>query len=138
LWRCGRCGGFYLSLGPSLAARLLHSPNLLWGGILIFLFTVLAAAASAALDKENPSAVMLGGWIAVIAGAGTTFSAIESGKPAVLFVGTAIAGLGFGPAFTGAYRATIAFASSDDRAALITVISPPEQQGVHPTIHERL
>jgi MFS family permease len=115
-------GGFYLSLGPSLAAELLHSPNLLWGGILILLFTGLAAAASALLDKQNPRAVMLGGWIAVIAGAATTFSAIETGTPAVLFVGTAIAGLGFGPAFTGAYRATIAFASSDDRAGLITAI----------------
>ena len=31
--------GFYLSLGPSLAAQLLHSHNLLWGGILIFLLT---------------------------------------------------------------------------------------------------
>src|SRR5205823_4057768 len=28
--------GFFLSLGPSLAAQLLHSKNLLWGGILIF------------------------------------------------------------------------------------------------------
>lgn len=115
-------GGFYLSLGPSLAAQLLHSPNLLWGGVLIFLFTGLAAAASAVLDKQSPPAVMLGGCIAVIAGAATTFSAIETGTPAVLFVGTAIAGFGFGPAFTGAYRATIAFASSDDRAGLITAI----------------
>jgi MFS family permease len=31
--------GLYLSLGPSLAAQLLHSTNLLWGGVLIFLLT---------------------------------------------------------------------------------------------------
>jgi hypothetical protein len=37
--------GVYLSLGPSLAAEQLHSRNLLWGGVLIFLLTGLGAAA---------------------------------------------------------------------------------------------
>ena len=31
--------GFYLSLGPSLAAQVLGSPDLLWGGLVIFLVT---------------------------------------------------------------------------------------------------
>ena len=104
--------GFYLSLGPSLAAQLLHSKNLLWGGILIFLLTGLGAAASALLARKNPSAVMLGGCLVLIVGALVTFASIETGTSAVLFVGTAIAGLGFGPAFTGAYRATVAAATS--------------------------
>ena len=114
--------GFYLSLGPSLAAQLLHSTNLLWGGILIFLLTGLAAAASALLARKNPSAVMLGGCLVVIVGAVVTFASIETGSSAVLFVGTAVAGLGFGPAFMGAYRATVAAAASDDRTGLITAI----------------
>ena len=100
--------GFYLSLGPSLAAQLLHSKNLLWGGILIFLLTGLGAAASALLARKNPSAVMLGGCLLLIVGALVTFASIETGTAVVLFVGTAIAGLGFGPAFMGAYRATVA------------------------------
>ena len=114
--------GFYLSLGPSLAAQLLHSENLLWGGILIFLLTGLGAAASAVLAKTDPSGVMLGGCLALIAGALVTFAAIETSTPAVLFVGTAVAGLGFGPAFMGAYRVHVALAPSDDRAGLITAI----------------
>jgi predicted MFS family arabinose efflux permease len=115
-------GGFYLSLGPSLAAQLLHSKNLLWGGILIFLLTGLGAAASVALRKKNPSRVMLGGCLALIAGGAVTFASIETSTSAILFVGTAIAGLGFGSAFMGAYRATVALAPSDDRAGLITAI----------------
>src|SRR5436190_5937884 len=115
-------GGFYLSLGPSLAARLLHSKNLLWGGILIFLLSGLAAAASALLARKNPSAVMLGGCLVLIVGALVTFASIETGTATVLFIGTAIAGLGFGPAFMGAYRATVAAAASDDRTGLITAI----------------
>jgi MFS family permease len=114
--------GFYLSLGPSLAAQLLHSKNLLWGGVLIFLLTGFAAAASALLARRNPSLIMLGGCLVLIAGAGVTFASIETSTSALLFVGTAIAGLGFGAAFMGAYRATVAVATSDDRAGLITAI----------------
>jgi MFS family permease len=89
---------------------------------LIFLLTGLAAAASTLLARKNPSAVMLGGCLVLIVGALVTFASIETGISAVLFVGTAIAGLGFGPAFMGAYRATVAAAASDDRTGLITAI----------------
>jgi hypothetical protein len=114
--------GFYLSLGPSLAAQLVHSRNLLWGGILIFLLTGLGAAASALLARKNPFVVMLGGCLLLIAGALVTFASIETSASAVLFVGTAVAGLGFGSAFMGAYRAAVAAATADDRAGLITAI----------------
>jgi len=115
-------GGFYLSLGPSLVAQLLHSSNLLWGGILIFLLTGLGAAASGALTKASPARVMLAGCLALTAGALVTFAAIETSTPWVLFLGTAVAGLGFGPAFLGAYRATVALVASTERAGLITAI----------------
>src|SRR5204863_8727954 len=69
-------GGFYLSLGPSLAAQLLHSKNLLWGGVLIFLLTGLGAATSAVLGKRSPHGVMLGGCLALIVGALVTLASI--------------------------------------------------------------
>jgi MFS family permease len=117
-------GGFYLSLGPSLVAQLLHSRNLLWGGILIFLLTGLGAAASGALARENPARVMLAGCLALTAGALVTFAAIETSTPWALFAGTAIAGLGFGPGFLGAYRstATVPPVTRGQRAGLITAI----------------
>jgi MFS family permease len=114
--------GLYLSLGPSLALDLLHSENLVWGGILILLFTGLAAAASALLAKQNPLGVMLGGCLALIAGAVLTFAATETSTAAVLFAGTAVAGVGLGSAFMGAYRSTVTLASADDRVGLITAI----------------
>jgi hypothetical protein len=115
-------GGFYLSLGPSLAAQILHSQNLLWGGVLIFLLTGLGAATSAAVRNTDPPTVMLGGCLALVAGALVTFAAIETTTSAVLLVGTAVAGLGFGPAFAGAYRSLVALAPPDDRAGLITAV----------------
>ena len=114
--------GMYLSLGPSLAAQLLHSKNLVWGGILIFLLTGLGAAASSVLAKRDPSTVMLGGCLALIVGALVTLASIQTGTPVALFIGTTVAGLGLGPAFMGAYRSTIALAPSDDRAGLIAAI----------------
>jgi MFS family permease len=115
-------GGFYLSLGPSLAAQLLRSQNLLWGGVLIFLLAGFGAAASAALRTTAPATVMLGGCVALTAGALVTFSAIWTTTSALLFAGTVVAGLGFGPTFMGAYRSVVALAPPDDRAGLITAI----------------
>src|SRR6266480_3973822 len=114
--------GAYLSLGPSLAAQLLHSKNLLWGGILIFLLTGLVAAALAVLAKRDSSALMLGGCLALIIGALVTLASLQTGTPVALFIGTAVAGLGLGPAFMGAYRSTIALVPSDDRVGLIAAI----------------
>jgi hypothetical protein len=115
-------GGFYLSLGPSLAAQLLRSENLLWGGVLIFLLAGLGAAASAALRTTAPATVMLGGSVALTAGALVTFSAILTTTSALLFAGTVVAGLGFGPTFMGAYRSVVVLAPPEDRAGLITAI----------------
>jgi predicted MFS family arabinose efflux permease len=89
---------------------------------LIFLLTGLGAAASAVLVNRDPPCVMVGGWLALIVGALVTLASIKTDTPVALFVGTAVAGLGFGPAFMGAYRATIALAPADDRAGLIAAI----------------
>jgi MFS family permease len=86
------------------------------------LLTGLGAAASAAFHKNDPPTVMLGGCLALVAGAFVTFAAIETTTSAVLLLGTAVAGLGFGPAFMGAYRSLVVLAPSDDRAGLITAV----------------
>jgi predicted MFS family arabinose efflux permease len=65
---------------------------------------------------------MLGGCLLLIAGAVVTFSSIDTGTPVVFFVGTAVAGLGFGPAFMGAFRAVVASAAPSDRAGLVTAV----------------
>jgi len=114
--------GAYLSLGPSLAAELLHSKNLVWGGILIFLLTGLGASASAVLSKRDPARVVVGGCVALIVGSLVTLASIQTETPVALFIGTIIAGLGLGPAFMGAYRSTIALAAPDDRVGLIAAI----------------
>ena len=116
-------GGFYLSLGPSLAAQLSGSPNLVWGGVITFLLTGLGAVTSFAFRNSAPPAVMLGGCIALLGGAAVTVAAIVASTPVLLLLGTVLAGLGFGPANLGGYRVIMARAATSNRAALIAAIS---------------
>ena len=53
--------GFYLALGPSLAAQVLHSPDLLWGGLVIFLLNGVGTAATVVARRASGPATMLAG-----------------------------------------------------------------------------
>ncbi|HEY4811253.1 MAG TPA: hypothetical protein VIH71_09370, partial [Solirubrobacteraceae bacterium] len=111
-------GGFYLSLAPTLTGELVHSHNLLWGGLSIYLLFGSGAIASTAGRNQDAQLLMLGGCSGLLSGVAVTILAIATSTAWLLFAGTAIAGIGFGPAFAGAYRTVIASASPDDRAAL--------------------
>ena len=115
-------GGFYLSLGPSLTRELVHSRNLMWGGLSICLLTGFGAIGSAATRNQLPRVTMTAGCGGLLVGVVITVAAISTGTPWLLFTGTAVAGTGFGTAFSGAYRTVIAAAPEDDRAALIAAI----------------
>jgi MFS family permease len=115
-------GGLYLSLGPSLAAQLLHSSNLMWGGVTIFLLPGTASVATVAMRNTAPQTEMLAGCLALLPGAAVTFVAIATRTSWAFLLGTAVAGVGFGPGFTGAYRIVVARSTAEGRAALIAAI----------------
>jgi Major Facilitator Superfamily len=83
------------------------SRNLLRGGGVVFLLTGVGTAASLAARGVS---------------AGITIAAIQISNLAVLLLGTGVAGLGYGPAFTGAYRTVVARAPAGDRAGLIAAV----------------
>jgi hypothetical protein len=115
--------GFYLSLGPPLAAQVLGSRNLLWGGLVIFLVTGIAAAATVVLRGVSGPAAMLAGCLALLVGAVISLAAIETASAAAFLAGTAVAGAGFGIGFfLGAYRILTGLASPGQRASLIAAI----------------
>ncbi len=115
--------GFYLSLGPSLAAQVFRSPDLLWGGLVIFLVGGTAAAATVAFRGLSDLTAMRAGCLALLAGAVMTLTAIETASAAAFLAGTAVAGAGAGTAFfLAAYRILAALASPDQRAGLIAAI----------------
>ncbi len=111
--------GFYLSLGPSLAAQVLRSPDLLWGGLVIFLLTGIGAAASVVFRALSGPAAMMAGCLTLLAGAVVTLTAIQTTSAAAFLTGTAVAGAGFGTAMLGAFRTVSARAAPGQRASLI-------------------
>ena len=72
-------GGFYLSLGPSLARELVHSSNLMWGGLSICLLTGFGAIASAATRHQLPRVTMIAGCGGLLVGVAITVAAIATG-----------------------------------------------------------
>jgi hypothetical protein len=115
-------GGLYLSLGPTLAAQATGSPNLVWGGLVIFLLCGTGAGAAFALRGLDARLTMLAGCLCLLVGMAVTCVAIAVTASAVFFVGSGIAGVGFGLAFLGSFRVVTALAEPDDRAGLVTAI----------------
>jgi MFS family permease len=115
-------GGLILSLGPSLTAKVLHDSSHVAGGLSIFIMAGISSAASVLLRETHARSAARGGLVALILGVGLALVALNDGSTALFLGATAIAGLGFGPAFAGAFRAVSNRAPADRRAALVASI----------------
>ena len=115
-------GGLYLSLGPSLAAQVTGSRDLLWGGLLVFLLTGVAAGATVAFRGVTPRTAMLAGCLILLAGLAVTIASIATTAAGAFLAGTAVTGVGFGLALLGVNRTLIPLAPPGQRASLIAAI----------------
>jgi MFS family permease len=115
-------GGLILSLGPSLTASVLHDKSHVAGGLPIFIMAGISSLASVWLRDTHARASARGGLVALILGVALALLALDDGSTALFLLATAIAGLGFGPAFAGAFRALASRAPADQRAALVSSI----------------
>ncbi len=115
-------GGLYLSLGPSLAAGVLHIQSHLIGGLVIFALAGMGVVGSLALRDGAPRRVMVVGSVVLAAGAGVTLLALALTSTVLFFLGTAIAGFGFGAAFLGAFRTLSVLAEPGERAELFATV----------------
>ena len=115
-------GGLYLSLGPSLAAQVTGSRDLLWGGLLVFLLTGVAAGATVAFRGVTPRTTMLAGCLILLAGLAVTIASIATTAAGAFLAGTAATGVGFGLALLGVNRTLIPLAPPGQRASLIAAI----------------
>ncbi len=114
--------GLYGALGPALTRQVAGSSSAILGGLSLF---ILAGAGSVTvLVTRNGDARRLQVWgaFALIAGVGITQVALVASSVFVLFLGTAIAGVGFGTAFQGALRTVLPLAEVHERAGLLSTI----------------
>jgi MFS family permease len=113
-------GGFYSSLGPTLAGAVsgLHTPIV--GGVAVFTLTASGAVAVLGLRKRDATQVIRLGSIALTAGLAVTLLGVHAGQLGVFFAGTAMAGFGFGAGFQGGSRSVLPLAAPHERAGLLS------------------
>jgi MFS family permease len=115
-------GGLILSLGPSVTAGVLGQTSHVIGALPIFIMAGVSAFASVRLREAHPKATAQGGLTALTLGVALALVAIADHSTALFLVATAVVGLGFGPAFGGAFRALSSQAPVDERAGLVSSI----------------
>jgi Major Facilitator Superfamily len=115
-------GGLVLALGPSLTASVLHIASHVTAGLAIFLMTGVSAIASVVLKGATERASVRGGLTALIVGVSVVLVGLDSTSLALFLVGSTIAGLGFGPAFSGAFKSLANLATAEQRAGLVSSI----------------
>ncbi|WP_242439398.1 MFS transporter [Pseudomonas nitroreducens] len=112
-------GGFYLSLGPTLARQVTGLQVPMIGGALVSLLCFCGAVAIFALRNQPPPTILRRGGLALILGLLVTLLGVDSANLWLFFLGTAVAGLGFGGAFLGALRSVVPLAHAHERGALM-------------------
>lgn len=113
-------GGFYLSLMPSLVrvATGLNSPFV--GGAVVATLMFSATVAVLVLRHWPAHRILLAGALTLALGVAVTLAGVYLQLAALLFLGTIIAGLGFGGSFSGVLRTILPLASADERAGLLS------------------
>jgi MFS family permease len=112
-------GGFYLSLGPTLARSVIGSATPLLGGALIATL-VLSGAVGILWLRHRPAQVVraaaAGG---LCLGMLLTLAGIHFHVVTAFFLGTVVAGLGFGAGFNASVRSLVPLAQPHERGALM-------------------
>jgi predicted MFS family arabinose efflux permease len=114
--------GFYGALGPSLVRIVVGSNSFVFGGLALFVLAASAAITVMVLRTTPPRTVMTIGLIALLVGVEVTLIAVAHSSPVGFFVGTAVAGVGFGGGFQGALRIVIPLAASHQLAGVLSVL----------------
>jgi MFS family permease len=114
--------GFYGSLGPALAAMLLHSSSVVYGGLSLFILAGVASASVLVLNRATARSLLYLGIAALIAGTAVTLVATSTDSAVLFFTGTAIAGVGFGSGFQGSIRLVVPLVGERDRAGVLSAL----------------
>ena len=112
-------GGFYLSLGPTLAKLITGSAAPVVGGALIATLVLSAAVSIYGVRERPPRATLAAGAAAFAIGLVVTLSGMQWHLTSLFFIGTAMAGVGFGASFNGAMRSLVPLAAPHERAGLM-------------------
>lgn len=114
--------GFYGALGPSLVRHLTGSRSLLLGGTLVFVLAFSGVLAVLFTRELRAERLMRLGSAALFLGVGLTLLGVAVGSVVLFFLGTAIAGTGFGGGFQGGIRSIVPLTQAQERAGVLSVV----------------
>lgn len=114
--------GFYGSLGPALVATLVGSSSAMFAGLGLFVLAGTAAVTVVVLRDKPARDVLLVGIATLVVGLAVVLVAIGLLAPVLFFVGTAIAGVGFGSGFQGAIRLVVPQTLPHERAGVLSLL----------------
>ena len=115
-------GGLYNSLGPMLVRGMLGSNAPLLGGLLIFVLAASGGIAVLLLQQLEARKMMALGAASLLVGVGLAVLALTRTEVALFFLGTAVAGVGFGTGFQGAVRSVVSVAAPHERAGTLSIL----------------
>lgn len=114
--------GLSLGLAPTIIRSVFRLDSGLLNGVSGFLAPIVSAVIGVALGRFSGRQAVVIGIYASVLGAGGIMLSVVMGDVIVLFVGQALAGIGFGAAFSGALRLTIPLTAPHERAGLVAAI----------------
>jgi len=115
-------GGLYLSLGPSLAVALLHTSSHVTGALVIVALAATGALTTVLLRHRAPQHVLIAGALMLALGIGVTILGLNQEQTSLFFLGSVLAGVGFGAGFSGAFKTIVSLAPAAERAGLIAAV----------------
>jgi predicted MFS family arabinose efflux permease len=112
--------GLYMSLGPSLALSLLHTDNRVPGGLVILALIAPGVATAVALHGREPGWVLVRSASVLVIGVAITILGVWLGSVPLLYAGSVVAGIGFGPALSAFLRGVAPLAPPERRGGLLS------------------
>jgi hypothetical protein len=113
---------FYGSLGPALVRQLLGTRSPLLGGLALFALASSGGVSVLALQDRQARGLMAFGAAALAVGASITVWTLPLHSVVLFFLGTVIAGMGFGTGFQGAVGTIIPHAAAHERAGVLSIV----------------
>lgn len=114
--------GFYGSLGPMLIRSMPGGDSSLLGGLALFVLAGSGALTVFLMRRVEARTMMSVGASALFAGVAIAVLALSTQSVATFFLGTSVAGIGFGAGFQGAIRTIMPLAAPHERAGVLSVI----------------
>jgi predicted MFS family arabinose efflux permease len=114
--------GLYGSLGPTLVRLMVGRTSFVLGGLALFVIAGSGALTVVVLRSRAPRTVMFIGTIGLFVGVGLTVLAVYATSATGFFIGSAVAGIGFGAGFQGAIRSVVPLAAPHERSGVLSLL----------------